>query len=84
MVAYLKASTNEKMYSDYLWAVREAEKEEAMEPSCSWMADNQPKPKAMSFFPSQKLKGMQPVKTPTVQVVYLEEDSSDREECQEQ
>ena len=33
MVAYLKASTNEKMYSDYLQAVREAEKEEAMEPS---------------------------------------------------
>ena len=29
MVAYLKASTNEKTYSDYLWPVREAEKEEA-------------------------------------------------------
>ena len=28
MVAYLKASTNEKMYSDYLWTAREAEKEE--------------------------------------------------------
>ena len=27
MVAYLKASANEKMYSDYLWAAREAEKE---------------------------------------------------------
>ena len=33
MVAYLKASTNERTYSDYLWPVREAEKEEAMEPS---------------------------------------------------
>ena len=35
MVAYLKASTNKKTYSDYLWAAREAEKEEAMEPSHS-------------------------------------------------
>ena len=26
MVAYLKASTNEKMYSDYLWTVREAKR----------------------------------------------------------
>ena len=51
MVAYLKASTNEKMYSNYLWVVREAEKEEAMEPSCNKTADNQNKPKAMSFFP---------------------------------
>ena len=51
MVAYLKASTNEKTYSDYLWAAREAEKEEAMEPSCSQMADNSTKTKAMSFFP---------------------------------
>ena len=35
MVAYLKASNNGKMYSDYLWATKEAEKEEAMEPSHS-------------------------------------------------
>ena len=80
MVAYLKASINEKMYSNYLWAVREAEKEEVMEPSCSQMADNQPKPKAMSFFLLWKLKGTQPVKTPAVWVVHLEEDSSDKEE----
>ena len=33
MVAYLKASANEKMYSNYLQVAREAEKEEAMEPS---------------------------------------------------
>ena len=39
MVDYLKASTNEKTYLDYLWAAREAEKEVAMEPSCSKMAD---------------------------------------------
>ena len=35
IVAYLKASTNEKIYFDYLLAVREAEKEEVMEPSHS-------------------------------------------------
>ena len=33
MVAYLKANINEKTYSDYLRAAREAEKEESMEPS---------------------------------------------------
>ena len=51
MVAYLQASTNEKTYLDYLWAVREAEKEEAMESSCSQTADNTSMPKATSFFP---------------------------------
>ena len=51
IVAYLKASTNEKTYSDYLWAVREAEKEEVMEPSHSQTADSTTKHKAMSFFP---------------------------------
>ena len=80
MVAYLKASTNEKMYSDYLQAAREAEKKEVMELLHSQMADNQPKPKAMSFFPFQKLKGTQPVKISAVQVVHLEEDGSDKEE----
>ena len=35
MVAYLKASFNEKTYSDDLLTAREAEKDEAMEPSCS-------------------------------------------------
>ena len=50
-MAYLKASTNKKTYSDYLPAARETEKEEVMEPSCNWMADNQTKPKVMSFFP---------------------------------
>ena len=68
------------MYSDYLQAAREAEKEEAMEPSCNWMAENQTKPKAMSFFPLQKLKGTQPVMTPAVQVAHLEEDVTDTEE----
>ena len=40
VVAYLKASSNEKTYSDYLWAAREADKE-----------DNSTKPKVRSIFP---------------------------------
>ena len=51
MVAYLKASANEKTYSDYLWAVRKAEKEGVMEPSHSQTADSTGKPQVMSFFP---------------------------------
>ena len=44
------------------------------------MADNPTKPKVMRFFPLQKLKGTQPVKTPAVWVVHFEEDSTDKEE----
>ena len=80
MVAYLKASTNKKTYSNYLQAAREAEKEEVMESSHSQMADNPTKLKATSFLPLQKLKGTQSVKTPTVWVAHLEEDSTDKEE----
>ena len=80
MVAYLKTSINEKMYSNYLQAVREAKKEEAMEPSCSQMADKQTKPKVMSFFPLWKLKGTQPVKTPAVLVAHLKQAGTDKEE----
>ena len=80
-VAYLKATANETTYSDYLWAVQEAEKEEAMEPSHSKTAASTSKPKAMSFFPLWKLKGSQPTKTPVVWVAHLQEESADREEC---
>ena len=80
MVAYLKASTNEKMYSSYLQAVGEAEKEEALEPSCSKTADSTSKPKAMSFFPLRKLKGTQPARTPAVKVAHLEEEGTNKEE----
>ena len=80
MVAYLKASTNEKTYSNYLWVMREAEKEEVMEPPHIWTANNQNKPKVMSFFPLWKLKGNQPVKTPAVWMAHLEQDSADKEE----
>ena len=83
MVAYLKANTNKKMYSDYLQAMRQAEKEEAIEPSRSQMADNPTKPKVMSFFSLWKLKGTQPVKTPAVWMAHLEEDSADKEESAE-
>ena len=51
-----------------------------MEPSQSQMTDNPTKPKVMSFFPLQKLKGAQPVKTSAVLVAHLEEDSTDKEE----
>ena len=80
MVAYLKGSTNEKTYSDYLWAGREAEKEEAMDLSHSQIADSTSMSKAMSFFPLWKLKGTQSTKTPAVWVVHLEEESANKEE----
>ena len=54
MVAYLKADPQEKSYSDYLWAAREAEKGDSMELSQSQqsqVAENTAKPRATSFFP---------------------------------
>ena len=77
MVAYLKVSTNEKIYSNYLWAAREAEKEEVMELSCSQTTKNTAEPKAMSFFPLWKLTGTQPTKIPAVHVVHLERRGED-------
>ena len=80
MVAYLKASPQEKSYSDYLWAAREAEKDDSIELSQSpWSqaADNTAKPRMTSFFPLQKLKGTQPsLKTPAVHLAHLEEESA--------
>ena len=52
MVAYLKASLHKKAYSDYLWAVREAEKVESMKLSqnpWSQVIDNATKPKLLVF-----------------------------------
>ena len=81
MVTYLEASPQEKTYSDYLWAAREAEKEDSIEPSQSQAADNTAKPRMTSFFPLQKLKGTQPaLKTPTVHLVHLEQESVEKEE----
>ena len=50
MVTYLNTSPLEKMYSDYLQAVREAKKEDSMEPSQSPTIDNTAKPRLTSFF----------------------------------
>ena len=79
VVAYLKDNANEKTYSKYLWAAREAEKEEVMEPSCSQTIDKPSKPKSTSFFPLWKLKGTQPTKIPAVRAVHLEEEGSEEE-----
>ena len=70
----------EKTCSDYLCVAQEAEKEEVMKPPHSQTTDSTSKPKGMSFFPLQKLKGTQPTKTPTVWVAYLEEESTNKEE----
>ena len=79
MLAYLKASAHEKTYSNYPWAAREAEKEDAMEPSCNQTADKPSKPKVTSFFSLWKLKGTQPTKTPTMRVVHLVGEGSNKE-----
>ena len=57
MVAYLKASAGDKVYSDYLHVAWEAEKE-VMEPSCSQTVDSTSKPKVMSFFPYESWKAL--------------------------
>ena len=81
MVAYLKASPQEKTYSYYLQATREAEKEDCMEPSQSHTTDNTAKPKPTSFFPLWKLKGIQPVvKMATVCLVHVEEENAKKDE----
>ena len=73
-VAYLKASLHKKTYSDYLQAVREAEREESMELSrnpCSQAIGNTAKPKTTGFFTLQK-QGNQPVsKMATMHLVLL-------------
>ena len=81
MVAYLKASPQEKTCSDYLRAAREAEKEDSMELSQSpWnqTTNNIAKPRTTNFFPLQKLKGTQPAPgTPAVHLAHLEEESAE-------
>ena len=80
IVAYPKASPQEKTYSDYLQAAREAEKESSMELSQSpqkQTTDNAAKPRMTSFFPLQKLKGIQLApKIPAVHLAHLEEESA--------
>ena len=83
MMVYLKASPQEKSYFDYLQAAREAEQEDSMELSQSpesQAADNTVKPRATSFFPMWKLKGTQPaLKTPTLCLTHLEEESAEKD-----
>ena len=84
MVAYLKAGLQVRMYSDYLRATREAEKEDSIELSQSsriQTADGPSKPRTTSFFPLRKPKGNQPLsKKPTVCLAQLEEEDADDDE----
>ena len=81
MVAYLKVGPQVRMYSDYLRATQEAEKEDSIE--LAWSprappADGPTKTRATSFFPLRKLKGNQPFnKKPAVCLAQLEEEDAD-------
>ena len=81
MVAYLKVGPQVRMYSDYLRATREAEKEDSIELSRSsrfQMTDGPSKPRTTSFFPLRKLKGNQPLsKKPAICLAQLEEEDAD-------
>ena len=64
MVAYLKVGLQVRMYSDYLRATQEAEKEDSMELPLglrTQTTDGPPKPRTTSFFPLRRLKGNQPL-----------------------
>ena len=84
MVAYLKMGPQVRMYSDYLRATREAEKEDCIELSQSsriQTAGGPSKPRTTSFFPLRKLKGNQPLsKKPTIHFTQLEEEEADNGE----
>ena len=81
MVAYLKVGPQVRMYSDYLRATREAEKEDSIEfPQSSRIqaGDGPSKPRTTSFFPLRKLKGNQPLsKKPAVCLAQMEEEEAD-------
>ena len=84
MVAYGKLGPQVRMYSDYLRAAREAEKEDLIELSQSsrfLMTDGPSKPRTTSFFLLRKLKGNQPLSTkPTICLAQLEEEDADNGE----
>ena len=79
----LRPAHKRKTYSNYLWAAREAEKEDSMELSQSpWnqTTDNTTKPRTTSFFTLQKLKENQRApKVATIQLAHLEEESAGRD-----
>ena len=56
MVAYLKASPQEKTYSDYLQTMREAKKEDSMEPSWSHTINNTGQTQVNQFLPLAEVK----------------------------
>ena len=72
------------MYSDYLRAAREAEKEDSIKLSQSsriQTADGLSKPRTTSFFALRKLKGNQPFsKKPAIQLAQLEKEDTDNGE----
>ena len=69
------------MYSDYLRAAREAEKEDSIElsrSSRSQLTNGPSNPRTTSFFPLRKLKGSQPFpKKPAVWLAQLDEEDAD-------
>ena len=69
------------MYSDYLRAAREAEREDSIELSQSsriQTADGPSKPRTTRFFPLRKLKGNQPLsRKPAIHLAQLEEEDAD-------
>ena len=81
MVAYLKAGLQVRMYSDYLRAAREAEKEDSIEllqGSRFQTGNDSSKPRTTSFFPLRKLKGNQPPsRKPAIHLAQLEEEDAD-------
>ena len=83
-MAYRKVGPQVRMYSDYLRATREAEKEDSIKLSWSSRiktADSPSKPRTTSFFPLRKLKGNQPFsKKPAIWLVLLEEDTDNGED----
>ena len=84
MVAFLKASPQEKTYSGYLKVAREAEKEDSIDSSRNppnHTAYVSTQPKGTSFFPLHKLKGNQPLaKMPAVHLTHLDEGENGDEE----
>ena len=88
MVTYLKVGLQVGMYSDYLRAAREAEKEDSIELSQSskiQTADGPSKPRTTSFFPLRILKGNQSLsKKPAVHLAQLEEEDADDSEDPEE
>ena len=79
MVSYLKVGPQVRIYSDYLRAAREAEKEDSIElpqGPRTQTTDGVPNPRTTSF-PLRKLNGNQPLlKKPAVHLAHFEEEDA--------